>query len=345
MDPDLCIVLSKKPKSYKCFTREEAKIILETNNGTESELRQIDRWLQFDTDLEIEDWLNNGDKVLIPEKEYPYEGKENVRYFSFPEFKSLLCNAFKQFIEVIGSKEWYVLTVPKFDEFDENDKPSQKSNNWATRIISSSCALGYRPVDIIKMFPTFSESKHENYGDKKFDNVKDIVIIDDASYSGTQISLFVDKINKRYNQTINIHIILAVLKNKARQYLVGQYGNKFHFYIGEEIMDDSDFYFSHKLPDTSSVNTKEIAKNIPHCGDYYGWNKKNYVWDEMAPACPPPPYKRSNVKYEIDYYNSLDNNNENGDPELERYFKNEKRLNNLQNFNVREKLIDKYYSE
>lgn len=312
----VCIIKDNTDEYYKCFTKQEAKQVLEENILPESELKQIKEWFLYKKEMGSDDWLEPNEEFSKPERDYPLIPDKPkdllVKYYSLEETQNLLCKAFQEFINHIGNKPWYLISNIKYNIIAK--KKEQKSSNWITRVVSSMCSNGIKPTDTIRMF--FTNERHENEYIPPIKNVRDFVFIDDASYSGSQLNTIIETVGNHYlkqtNDIINFHIILAVCKFDAMSYLNSLRfdSKKIYLHVGQ--YRPFDFYFSHKLSDPISIKTTEIAPYIQGCENYYKDSKKR--WNEYFPPCPHPPYKNKNDLYKMSYYKNPNN------LELKNYF-------------------------
>ena len=278
------------------------------------------------------------EKPIIPKKSYPLNQEkvkeylenteesirpilkklfDNTTHISYQTFKFILYNNFKELIRYCKIRNIGVISL--YLESIDYDNIIQKSNFWVAQHFYQYLKKNKINIKLNIIY---------NSDDIKFlDDDELIVILDDCSYTGTQIYNTL-KNDLNVNKKFNIYIIITFITNAAikllksvnttsniiisknnviikdfYQYLTDYEKNltvlKMHF------TNKYPIYFDHKLADSLSTYTSYYSgmvynstKIIPVITNCEHMNKTDDI-NLYTPKCPISPYKINSADYEL----------------------------------------------
>jgi hypothetical protein len=272
----------------------------------------------------IKDYLINTEESIRPILKKLFD---NTKYISYRLFKFALYNNFRELIHYckINNINTIKLFLADIGDADITDtKITRKSNFWVSQhfyryLISKKVKI---KLEIIT-----------NPDSLLIDNDNQLILIlDDCSYSGSQLNEVLEYFPSQYN--INVYIIIAYITKEAIlnitkqipkniNVILSKYNNiikSFYEYLSpleikkiEKIKGLYDnkypIYFNHKLADNIStytdiylgkiVNKDLVIPVITNC-EHITELTFDSIWN---PPCPKPPYKISSSDYSkyIDY--------------------------------------------
>ena len=144
---------------------------------------------------------------------------ENTVHVSFNEFLSKLKICIENFIKKIGKKKFILYTKTMYDE---NDKENIKSNQWLSYI-------SYPLLKDYNIYVVQDEKELIKYIEDY--NIKNILIIDDATYSGTQLR-------------DNIEDLINNIKDKDKKKKIIELGNKYYYPPEQQKLIDAVPYYT-----------------------------------------------------------------------------------------------------
>lgn len=194
-------------------------------------------------------WINNHSE---PYKKIAFDFREQTRHVSFGEFKQVIGRVFADVSKHIIDFQPSKIILYVFPE-------CQKSNFMVALYFFQ---LFYRSEDFRKKLHIFTDPKDLHHLATK----NDIVIIpDDASYTGSQLSNFLGEIKTPSNYFLAVpfmsneaFILISKTLKKIDdiQVIMSEQTQKFNLFTNEKNAQHEKkytIYFDHKLPDTISI--------------------------------------------------------------------------------------------
>ena len=263
-------------------------------------------------------YLDNSNEKFVPILKKLFD---NTTHISYKVFKFILYNNFRELIYYCKKRNIKVISL-YLDKIDYSNI-TQKSNFWVAQHFYE--YLKKKKINI-KLNIIY------NYKDIKYlDDGEFILILDDCSYTGYQLSSVLEtKLN--HNKNFDIYIIIAFITKNAIKLLKNTKTtnniiisknntiiNDFYHYLTDAekqiaisqmyMSNKYPIYFDHKLADTVStytiiysgkiINSNKIIPIITNCEHI----KELKDINEMSPACPISPYKINSA----DFDNNKDN--------------------------------------
>ena len=186
-------------------------------------------------------------------------GKKNFSFVDYEEFEIQFNNSVEIFLNKIGEKKYAVYNWVHEDSMGE---VKVKSGNWLI-------GKAILETDLLPEAIVYDKYNYSNLPSQ----VKDIVIIDDGSYSGNQLSLLVENVisdlknNDLRIDSHKIHVIVPYMSELAKNE-VNEFSEQIHieFYDVQEIYvtDKTEMWgnqqiggvpltvLEHKIPDSDS---------------------------------------------------------------------------------------------
>ena len=241
----------------------------------------------------------------------------NTIHISYNTFQTSLYTQFESFINYCKNKNITKISL-YLDNVDEN-AITQKSNFWVAQHFYQ-----YLKTNNIKLKINIIYNK-ENI---KFLNNKELILIlDDCSYTGEQLSSILKDDFKSDYRVYNIYILIAYISNNAMTKIKLNIPQNINIVFSEynkiienfyslltpiqiklaeflQIKDKYLIYFDHKLADCVSIyteiysgkiiGTEEVIPVINNCEEF---NTIDDI-DILKPKCPITPYKIDSKDYE-----------------------------------------------
>jgi hypothetical protein len=205
---------------------------------------------------------------------------KNVIHINFKTFLKYLNISIQKFEQKV--KNQFVLYIPT---------DSSKSNYWVSQMVYH--LLKKKPVDVINQ-KTFAFIQSD---------IEDILLCDDGSYTGEQMSYYINKIENTHKNLKRIHLVIPFLAEDARIWMMSltkciiifYASHKIPYFNTSEIESKSLIYFDHKIPDDISFYSKllnqgklfsdfekneEIRNVLKNCGEKYKSTSLLSVLDE-----------------------------------------------------------------
>jgi hypothetical protein len=208
-------------------------------------------------------------------------------HVGFSEFREALNYSASQFV----AKNFDIVLSRKFVAFSMYDGRwgDGKSNLWTLDLLMEKAADLKFPPELLLFHSSSSLSGH-----MQSEKIKDVLLVDDAAYSGRQIGVALTEIARQSPRNIKVHIVLPFLTDAALREIDSHRGSlnievysyrrfpsfgthiaeavsvgalsasaaqRLHelFYIGE---DKPILFFDHKLPDFLSTIADSVGRTI-----------------------------------------------------------------------------------
>lgn len=181
-----------------------------------------------------------------------------TRRVSFEEFSSRLKSAFARAVEAGLHPESATWAV-------QGD--THKSGWWTLRVLSELEAEVRPPMSRVVFLPAAVYQHWDRMDDysREFEGAKQVVIVDDASYSGEQMITFLEDVERLTGNTTKIFVVLAMCTKLARARLRtrdvvvcsgGVIQTLEQCLDGHSGDGETATYFDHKFPDDMSTDRR-----------------------------------------------------------------------------------------